>query len=114
MGRGHVPGGDVMPKHTGTVGYNRAQYLRAIKSQHHRTAVVHAYRDLASSRNGGAPRPGWTDWHREILQDAILRVENDLESRKGGQPDHPTVVQMRGVRNRIMDELGWNDSQEAA
>ncbi len=43
---------------------------------------------------------------RAILTEAIFKVENDLEHR---QPKHPQVVAMRMVRNRLYDDLGWNE-----
>ncbi len=43
---------------------------------------------------------------RAILSEAIFKVENDLEHR---QPKHPQVAAMRTVRNRLYDDLGWNE-----
>ena len=40
------------------------------------------------------------------LAEAIFKVENDLEHR---QPKHPQVAAMRMVRNRLYDDLGWNE-----
>jgi hypothetical protein len=47
---------------------------------------------------------------REILHDCIFAVEDRLESRGGGQPDHPAVVALRTARNRVLDDLGWNEA----
>ena len=46
---------------------------------------------------------------RVALADSIFSVENDLESRLGGQPDHPAVVQMRQARHRVERDLEWSD-----
>jgi hypothetical protein len=51
-----------------------------------------------------------TPGRRACLSDAIFEVENRIESRGGGQPDHPTVVALRKVRNRVLDDLGWNEA----
>jgi hypothetical protein len=35
-------------------------------------------------------------------------MENDLEHR---QPTHPQVKALRAARNRLYDDLGWNEYQ---
>jgi hypothetical protein len=46
---------------------------------------------------------------RELVHDSVFDVENGIESKNGGQPDHPAVVAMRAMRNRLMDDMGWNE-----
>ena len=46
---------------------------------------------------------------REKLHDAIFEVEDDLESKAGGQSNHPQVLAMNKARNLVLDDLGWND-----
>lgn len=45
---------------------------------------------------------------REYLHDAIFVVMDELESRNGGQPDHPAVMRLRIALNLVKDDLGWN------
>jgi len=47
---------------------------------------------------------------REWLHDAIFQREDEIECKNGGQPDQPRVVAMRRARNRVMDDLGWNQT----
>jgi hypothetical protein len=49
---------------------------------------------------------------RISLHDAIFLTENDLESQGSGRPDHPTVVALRQVRNRVLDDIGWNEADD--
>ncbi len=65
-----------------------------------RRRVRAAYRQM-----GGAFRP-LNDHRRAQLSEAIFQVENDLEHRS---PNHPQVVALRTVRNRLSDDLGWNE-----
>ena len=46
--------------------------------------------------------------NREYLHDSIFLVMDEIESRGGGRPDHPPVVQMRIAMNLLADDLGWN------
>lgn len=58
----------------------------------------------------GGRRGRLNDHRRALLCEAIFHIENDLEHR---QPDHPTVRTLRAIRNRLYDDLGWNESRPA-
>ena len=76
-------------------------YLLGVKSVRARAAVRAAVRK-------GVGR-GWSGMNprmRVLLHDSIFKVMDDLESRAGGQPDHPTVVQLRVALNLVADDLG--------
>lgn len=47
---------------------------------------------------------------RVLLHDSIFKVMDDLESKSVGQPDHPTVIQLRVALNLVADDLRWNES----
>ena len=49
--------------------------------------------------------------NKMALAEAVFEVEDEFESRGDGQPRHPLVVAMRGVRNRLYDDLGWNEKR---
>lgn len=55
--------------------------------------------------NGSWPTNKMT---RLLLSAAIFQVENDLESRNGGQSEHPAVLEMNAARIRVEDDL-WGD-----
>jgi hypothetical protein len=57
----------------------------------------------------GSYRP-LNDELRATVADAIFEVENDLEHR---QRQHPQVAIMRAARNRLYDDLGWNEYRKA-
>ncbi|MFW5698710.1 MAG: hypothetical protein ACOCYN_02545 [Planctomycetota bacterium] len=65
-----------------------------------RRRVRAAYRQM-----GGEFQP-LNPHRRALLAEAIFQVENDLEHRS---PAHPQVVALRTVRNRLYDDLGWNE-----
>ena len=50
-----------------------------------------------------------SDETRAMLAEAIFSVEDEIESRGNGHPYDPTVVSLRGIRNKIYDELGINE-----
>lgn len=79
-------------------------YLRVVKSGHYRQSA----RVELRSRLGG-PWRGMNPRIREYLHDAIFAVMDELESRTGGQSDHPSVVQLCVALNLVKDDLGWND-----
>lgn len=79
-------------------------YLRGLKSGRYRTKV----RAELKRRLGGR----WCGMNpkiREMLHDSVFVVMDELESRNGGQPDHPTVVQLRIALNLLQDDLNWSD-----
>jgi hypothetical protein len=49
------------------------------------------------------------DANREALAAAVFVVENEAEHKRGG--DYPPVESMRAIRNRLYDDLGWNESR---
>lgn len=67
---------------------------------HMRRKIRGAYRSL------GGTFDYLNDQRRELLSEAIFRIENDLEHR---QPGHPQVRRMRDARNRLYGDLGWNE-----
>lgn len=69
---------------------------------HMRRKIRGAYRTLGGSFDY------LNDQRRERLSEAIFRIENDLVHR---QPGHPQVRRMRDARNRLYDDLGWNEYQ---
>ncbi len=83
----------------------RVSATLATVSPHMRSLVYEAYRWL------GGRRGRLNDHRRELLSDAIFQVENVLEHR---QPEHPQVCRLRDVRNRLYDDLGWNEHQTRA
>ncbi len=89
-------------------------YLRGVRS-HFRTQIMRLFRDsLEPCDRRGSQGVGFkcNAKTREKLADAIFRVEDELESRCGGQPDHPVVVQMRKARHRVNVDLGWDEDVE--
>lgn len=79
-------------------------YLRGLKSGHYRGLVFAELRERLGGR--------WQGMNAQIrcgLHDSIFAVEDELESRLGGQSDHPTVVQLRVARNLVADDLAWNE-----
>ncbi len=86
-------------------------YLRGVRP-HYRTQIGRVLRDFLASKGVGRVSGGRIPCNRETrvaLADSIFSVENDLESRHGGQPDHPAVVQMRQARHRVELDLDWSD-----
>jgi hypothetical protein len=49
------------------------------------------------------------DQRRDLLAAAIFVVENEIESKGGGQRHHPTVEALNAIRNRIYDDIGGNE-----
>ncbi len=82
-------------------------YLQGIKSGHYRGKI----RAELRRRLGGRWR-GMNRRNREYLHDSIFSVMDELESRLGGQSDHPNVVQMRIAMNLVADDLGWNEGRD--
>jgi hypothetical protein len=89
-------------------------YLRPIKHQASRSAIL---REL--KRKGFRFGP-MNNGVREMLQDAIFAVENELEGTVGEcDPNRLSpkmkkrkewVRQMRQARNAVLDDLGWNEN----
>jgi hypothetical protein len=84
----------------------RQTYARAIRhlSGHMRSRIWQAYHAI------GGRRGRLNDHRRALLSEAIFQIENDLEHR---QPAHPTVRTLRAIRNRLYDDLGWNEARPA-
>ena len=85
-------------------------YVRGIRTGYRRRirqVLRRKLSELGVGRTSGGSIP-CNRKTRGILADSIFAVEDELESRNGGQPDHPAVVQMRAARNRVYDDLGWN------
>src|SRR5438874_1307676 len=51
------------------------------------------------------------DDKRRLLAEAIFAVEDELESRGDGRPHDPVIVQLRAARNRVYDDLRYNEYQ---
>ena len=45
------------------------------------------------------------------LHDSIFEVMDEIESRAGGQSEHPTVDQLREAMNMVDVDLGWYDPE---
>lgn len=90
------------------------KYLRCMATARIRSEIL----KLALAK--GFTRGRMNTENRTVLQDAIFTVENELEHEvgelqpgKGGkviEKRREWVKQMRGVRNAIMDDLGWNEA----
>ena len=83
-------------------------YLLGVKSGRARALVRAAVR-----KGAGMGWEGMNPRMRVLLHDSIFKVMDDLESRAGGQSDHPTVVQLLKALNLVADDLRWNDSSAA-
>ena len=46
---------------------------------------------------------------RMILERCIFEVVNDFESTDMGRPHHPTTIALHDARNRVFDDLKWNE-----
>lgn len=67
---------------------------------HFRAKVYAVFRRI------GGTRGRLNDHRRELLADAVFQIEDDLECR---MPGHRQVPALRAVRNRLYDDLGWNE-----
>ena len=91
-------------------------YLTGVSS-HYKARIGRVLRESLTSKGVGRVSGGRIPCNpktRIALADSIFSVENDLESRHGGQPDHAAVVQMRRARNQVEIDLGWSDDEEQA
>jgi len=89
----------VVPTHTCQPRQSYASTVRPINC-YSRSRVWRGYQALGGRR-------GRLNGHlRELLSKAIFLVENDLEHH---QPNHPTVLLLRTIRNCLYDDLGWNE-----
>lgn len=87
-------------------------YLKGITSSTYRSRIRAGVRH--SRARAGLP-PSWDRVNRalrNLLVTAIFEVENALESRCLGQPDHPAVIEMRAVRHRVEADLGWGHGDD--
>ena len=50
-------------------------------------------------------------WNGTYLHDSIFEVMDEIESRAGGQSEHPTVDQLREAMNMVDVDLGWDDPE---
>ena len=79
-------------------------YLKGVKSGHYRARVrAELKRRLKGRWRGMNPEI------REYLHDSLFIVMDELESRNGGQPEHPTVLQLNVALNLLADDLNFND-----
>lgn len=79
-------------------------YLQGVKSGRYRAKV----RAELKRRLGGRWR-GMNPKIREMLHDLVFIVMDELESRNGGQSEHPTILQLNIALNLLADDLGFND-----
>lgn len=89
-----------------------SKYLKACPSSTQKAEIrkiLKARMVEAGVWRGKWPLSSLNDMSREILADCIFEVEDRLESKSGGQPDNPVVVSLRDARNRVYDDLRWND-----
>lgn len=98
-----------MPQGKSPVTEARNQRVRAVHSVgaalHGIGSTFRHHIRSAFSQRGGRCRP-LNDDLRALLSLAIFEVENDLEHR---QPTHAQVRHLRAARNRLYDDLGWNE-----
>ncbi|MFA9479224.1 hypothetical protein ACERK3_13110 [Phycisphaerales bacterium AB-hyl4] len=89
-----------------------SQYLKPISSQSIKRKIRHHMKAKLQAAGSTEARPmsgSMNAAKREMLYDSIFVEENRLESQQGGKPDDPLVIQLRAARNRVADDLGWND-----
>ena len=79
------------------------EYLESLRSRRVRSLVIQA-----AKRRGC--RGGMNPENREGLAHAVFEVMDDMEHRHGYQ--HPTVITLRNIMNRIFDDLGWNENSK--
>jgi len=79
------------------------QYLKGVPAGQ-RQEIKRLYR---AKNNGTFPALNMDQ--RAVLQDCIFVVENRIESEGDGHPHDPRVVAMRAARNRVLDDLRWNE-----
>ena len=99
-------------------GHRRLQTLRKYVRDvppHYRRRIWRVYEALANDR--GIPRRSdgsrpTNQKSRVALADATFRVEDELESRNGGQPDHAAVIRMRAARHGLEADAGWGPEQQ--
>ena len=88
------------------------QYLKGCTSALQKGEIRRLARARMTSEGiwvGKYPLSSMNDYRREILADCIFQVEDRLESKNGGDSDNPVVVALRDARNRVYDDLRWND-----
>ena len=89
-----------------------SRYLSQIHSAGDRAGIRAEMRRLLSQ--SGEPKPNrltaLTNRRRAVLSEVIFAMENKHEPRRGDRSDDPRVAAMRDVRNRVYDDLGWNES----
>ncbi len=86
------------------MGMSMTKYLKPIQSSHLRGKI----RKEAFRRGFVMGKIGTQN--KEFLAEAIFAIENEFESSEDGRPFDPRTVAMRGVRNRLYDDLGFNES----
>lgn len=90
------------------------QYLKGVKSKFDRSRVQKALRRrfLEAGESNPTRTSSLNQRRRIMLQEEIFKVEDEIESKAGGQPEHPRVVDLRRARNLVLDDLGWNEYPE--
>ena len=87
-------------------------YLRGVQP-YYKTQIGRAFRESLASKGVGRAagrRFPCNRETREALADAIFRIEDELESRRGGQSDLSAVIAMRRARHQVEADLGWGPS----
>lgn len=89
------------------MGMSMTKYLKPIRSANFRYKI----RKEAKRKGFVIGKIGTAN--KEILADSVFTVENDAEHRiaeRVGAWRDVSVQAMRGVRNRLYDDLGWNEN----
>lgn len=85
-------------------------YIRQIRSEAYRKQIRGEYNRLCAARGIDPPVGVAMNFgRREALADAIFAVEDEVESKGGGRPDHPVVLALNRVRLQLNADLGWDD-----
>ena len=79
-------------------------YLLGVDSSHICSAITSEARKLYGGRINGMNTK-----RRECLRKAIFNEMDRIESKNGGQSDHPIVMQLNIAMNLVLDDLGEND-----
>lgn len=88
----------------------KSHYMRHIDSLGDRSKITRIYKNMLKEKN--LTTGFMNNTRREILSEAIFQHENDTEHRSDGihtdKVNH-RLHQMNEVRNRIYDDLRWNE-----
>jgi hypothetical protein len=58
---------------------------------------------------GGRTMSAVNDDMRQVLERVIFEIVDAFESTDRGRPFHPITIALHDARNRVCDDLGWNE-----